>query len=67
MERIKVSENSISRIVEQWENQSEWGDDVRLYVRFVKYFGLLNKGWKGKEHEIFIMEDCFILMSCWIS
>jgi len=45
--------NSISKIVEQWENQSEWGDDVRLYGRFVKYFELLNKGWKGKEYEIF--------------
>jgi type I restriction-modification system DNA methylase subunit len=45
--------NSISEIVGQWENQSDWGDDVRLYSRYKKYFGLLNTGWKGKKYEIF--------------
>ena len=45
--------NSISEIIGQWENQSDWGDDVRLYSRYKKYFGLLNTGWKGKKYEIF--------------
>lgn len=45
--------NSVSEIIGQWENQSDWGDDVRLYSRFKKYFGLLNTGWKGKKYEIF--------------
>ncbi len=45
--------NSISEIIKQWENQSDWGDDVKLYDRYKKYFHLLNTGWKGKQHEIF--------------
>ena len=45
--------NSISEIIKQWENQSDWGDDVHLYDRYKKYFHLLNTGWKGKHHEIF--------------
>lgn len=45
--------NSISEIIKQWENQSDWGDDVHLYDRYRKYFHLLNIGWKGKHHEIF--------------
>jgi type I restriction-modification system DNA methylase subunit len=45
--------NSISEIIGQWENQSDWGDDVRLYSRYKKYFALLNTGWKGKKYEIF--------------
>ncbi len=45
--------NSISEIIKQWESQSDWGDDVKLYDRYKKYFHLLNTGWKGKKHEIF--------------
>jgi REP element-mobilizing transposase RayT len=45
--------NSISEIIGQWAYQSDWGDDVRLYSRFQKYFALLNTGWKGKKYEIF--------------
>lgn len=45
--------NSISKIIKQWENQSDWGDDVHLYDRYKKYFHLLNTGWKGKQDEIF--------------
>ena len=52
-DRFLLPPNSISKIIEQWEQQSEWGDDVTLYQRFKKYFTLLNKGWKGKEYEIF--------------
>ena len=52
-DRFLLPPNSISKIIEQWEQQAEWGDDVTLYQRFKKYFTLLNKGWKGKEYEIF--------------
>jgi type I restriction-modification system DNA methylase subunit len=45
--------NSISEIIKQWESQSDWGDKVKLYDRYKKYFHLLNTGWKGKKHEIF--------------
>jgi hypothetical protein len=45
--------NSISEIIKQWESQSDWGDNVKLYDRYKKYFHLLNTGWKGKKHEIF--------------
>ena len=45
--------NSISEIIKQWENQTDWGDKISLYDRYIKYFHLLNIGWKGKKHEIF--------------
>jgi len=45
--------NSISEIIKQWENQSDWGDEVALYDRYKKYFHLLDTGWKGKKYEIF--------------
>ncbi len=45
--------NSISEIIKQWENQSDWGDVIALYDRYKKYFHLLNTGWKGKKYEIF--------------
>jgi type I restriction-modification system DNA methylase subunit len=46
--------NSIRRIIQQWQDlRDEYDIDVTLYDRFKKYFGYLNTGHKGKEHEIF--------------
>ncbi len=52
-DRFLLPPNSISKIIDQWEQQAGWGDDVTLYHRFKKYFNLLNKGWKGNEYEIY--------------
>ncbi|MBT6688054.1 MAG: N-6 DNA methylase [Bacteroidetes bacterium] len=52
-DRQLLPPNSISEIIKQWKQQADWGDDVRLYDRYTKYFHLLNTGWKGKKHEIF--------------
>jgi len=46
--------NSIRKIIQQWQDlREEYDMDVTLYDRFKKYFGYLNTGHKGKEHEIF--------------
>ena len=52
-DRQLLPPNSISEIIKQWKQQSDWGDNVHLYDRYKKYFHLLNTGWKGKKHEIF--------------
>jgi type I restriction-modification system DNA methylase subunit len=46
--------NSIRKIIQQWQElRDEYDMDVALYDRFKKYFGYLNTGHQGKEHEIF--------------
>lgn len=45
--------NSISKILEQWLKLKELDEYRSLYSRFIKYFGYLNAGWKGKEYEIY--------------
>jgi hypothetical protein len=45
--------NSIQKIIEQWQQLKELDEYRPLYERFVKYFGYLNTGHKGKEYEIF--------------
>ena len=45
--------NSIKEIIKQWQQLKELDEYRPLYERFVKYFGYLNTGHKGKNHEIF--------------
>jgi type I restriction-modification system DNA methylase subunit len=45
--------NSIKEIIKQWQQLKELDEYRPLYERFVKYFGYLNTGHKGKSHEIF--------------
>lgn len=45
--------NSVPKILEQWEKLKELDEFVPLYDRYKKYFNYLNKGWKGKDYEIF--------------
>jgi type I restriction-modification system DNA methylase subunit len=52
-DRQLLPPNSISKIIDQWKQQTDWGDDVHLYDRYKKYFHLLNTGWQGKKYEIF--------------
>lgn len=52
-DRLLLPPNSISEIVKQWETLRELDNYVPLYERFKKYFGYMNTGHKGKQHEIF--------------
>ena len=45
--------NSIPEILKQWEKLKDLDAYVPLYERYKKYFGYLNTGWKGKDHDIF--------------
>ena len=45
--------NSIREIIKQWEQLKELDNYIPLYDRYKKYFGYLNTGHKGKEHDIF--------------
>src|SRR5690554_1336779 len=45
--------NSIPKILEQWESLKKMDAYSALYERYKKYFGYLNEGWKGQDHEIF--------------
>lgn len=45
--------NSISKILDQWTKLKELDAYVPLYDRYRKYFGYLNTGFKGKEHDVY--------------
>lgn len=45
--------NSVREILKQWEQLKELDNYIPLYDRFKKYFGYLNVGHVGKQHEIF--------------
>ncbi len=45
--------NSVGEILKQWQQLKELDSYVPLYNRFKKYFGYLNVGHAGKQHEIF--------------
>lgn len=53
-DRLLLPPNSIRKIIQHWEDLKDKYDEyVPLYDRFKKYFGYLNTGHKGKEHDIF--------------
>lgn len=45
--------NSVRQILEQWTQLNELDECVPLYNRYKKYFGYLNTGYKGKNHDVF--------------
>lgn len=45
--------NSVTEILNQWDTLKELDAYVPLYDRFKLYFGYLDKGHKGKYHDIF--------------
>ncbi len=45
--------NSITKILDQWTQLKNLDAYVPLYDRYKKYFGYLNTGFKGKEHEVY--------------
>ena len=45
--------NSIEKIIKQWELLKENDAYEPLYNRLKKYFGYMNTGYKGKQHDVF--------------
>ena len=47
--------NSVMKIIEKWKDDTEWGDNRKLYDIYKQYFGFINKGRpaKGERAEIF--------------
>ena len=46
--------NTITEIVNQWtELKENYDEEFTLYSRFVKFFGYLNTGYKGKKYDIY--------------
>ncbi|MEQ8526046.1 DNA methyltransferase [Gracilimonas sp.] len=53
-DRNLLPPNSIREIIKQWMDlRDKYDEYVPLYERFKKYFGYMNEGHKGKNHEIF--------------
>ncbi|MDA3940688.1 MAG: N-6 DNA methylase, partial [Spirochaetia bacterium] len=52
-DRLLLPPNSISRIIGQWKSLKDLDEYKPLYSRFVKYFGYMDKGFKGKDYDIF--------------
>lgn len=45
--------NSVRQILEQWDKLKDLDAYDPLYNRYKKYFGYLNTGFKGKNHDVF--------------
>ncbi len=52
-DRLLLPPNSIRIIIDDWKQLKELDAYKPLYQRYVKYFGYLNNGYKGKKHDIF--------------
>lgn len=52
-DRQLLPPNSVRLILNQWVQLKELDEYKPLYDRFKKYFGYLNTGFKGKQHDIF--------------
>ena len=53
-DRLLLPPNSIRSIVNQWTDlRDKYDEYFPLYDRFKKYFGYMNTGHKGEQHDIF--------------
>ena len=53
-DRLLLPPNSIRSIVNQWTDlRDKYDEYFALYDRFKKYFGYMNTGHKGQQHDIF--------------
>jgi hypothetical protein len=52
-DRQLLPPNSVRLILNQWKQLNELDEEVPLYSRYQKYFGYLNTGFKGKQHDVF--------------
>ncbi len=52
-DRGLLPDNSVKKILNQWQQLKELDEYKPLYERYKKYFNYLNTGFKGKESDIF--------------
>lgn len=53
-DRLLLPPNSIRLIIDQWTDLRDKYDEYQpLYARYQKYFGYMNTGHKGRQHDIF--------------
>jgi type I restriction-modification system DNA methylase subunit len=52
-DRQLLPPNSVRLILNQWKQLNELDEEIPLYDRYKKYFGYLNTGFKGKQHDVF--------------
>jgi hypothetical protein len=52
-DRHLLPPNSVRLILNQWNQLKELDEYSPLYDRFKKYFGYLNTGYKGTQHDVF--------------
>ena len=52
-DRQLLPPNSVRLILNQWKQLKDLDEEVPLYDRYKKYFGYLNTGFKGKQHDVF--------------
>ena len=53
-DRLLLPPNSIRSIINQWTDlRDKYDEYFPLYDRFKKYFGYMNTGHKGQQHDIF--------------
>ena len=52
-DRVLLPPNSVRQILAQWNKLQDLDEYVPLYNRYKKYFGYLNTGFKGKNHDVF--------------
>ncbi|MEI6489368.1 MAG: TaqI-like C-terminal specificity domain-containing protein [Bacteroidota bacterium] len=52
-DRHLLPPNSVRMILNQWQQLRDLDEYTPLYGRFMKYFGYLNTGFKGKQYDVF--------------
>ncbi|MFZ4457165.1 MAG: Eco57I restriction-modification methylase domain-containing protein [Bacteroidales bacterium] len=52
-DRHLLPPNSVRLILSQWQQLRDLDEYTPLYIRFMKYFGHLNTGYKGKHYDVF--------------
>ena len=52
-DRLLLPPNSIRAILKQWQQLKDLDEYKPLYSRYSKYFGYMNTGFKGRQHDIF--------------
>jgi len=52
-DRHLLPPNSVRLILQQWKKLKDLDAYTPLYKRFKKYFGYLNKGFKGKQYDVY--------------
>lgn len=52
-DRQLLPPNAMREVLKQWKTLQELDENIPLYSRIQKYFGYMNTGHKGKQHDIY--------------